>query len=211
MTGKATHWNLVSTSGCPTARSGHCAIAVGSSLYVFGGCGYPVNSRQGEGLGADDGGGLPVCLGDLHVLDIARQRWSEALPPIPPAGSREPRPAERTCAAMCASDGDEQDRLFLSGGAGDDPYDLRGCCWEFSIRRRQWRLLYDGESVPASPVAEISPCRRIGHTMVHDAPRNRLVIFGGSTGGCQNTHTRTHERSPTRNTTYDMIHTHPWK
>lgn len=186
MTDKAKHWSLVSSKGCPTARSGHCATAIRSSLYVFGGCGHPVNGGgEGLGLGIDDDGGLPVCLGDLHIFDIARQRWSEAVPPNPPAGSNEPRPAERTCAAMCASDGDEQDRLFLSGGAGDDPYDLRGCCWEFCIRRRTWRLLYDGESTAASSGSEISPCRRIGHTMVHDAARNRLVIFGGSTGGCQ--------------------------
>lgn len=192
MTGKAKHWSLVNSSGCPTARSGHCATVARDALYVFGGCGHPAAASSAT---AASGGNvdaqlpaeaLPICLGDLHIYDLARQRWSEVRPPARAAdsASEEPRPAERTCAAMCASEGeDAEDRLFLSGGAGDDPYDLRGCCWEFCVRRRAWRLLFEGGSAAPSAAPEtMSPCRRIGHTMVHDSTRNRLVIFGGSTG-----------------------------
>ncbi|CAM9959421.1 unnamed protein product, partial [Ectocarpus fasciculatus] len=191
MTGKAKHWSLVNSSGCPTARSGHCATVARDALYVFGGCGHPATASSSSGGNVDDAQlpaeALPICLGDLHVYDLARQRWSEvrlAARAADSAGEEPRRPAERTCAAMCASEGeDAEDRLFLSGGAGDDPYDLRGCCWEFCVRRRAWRLLYTGgSSTPSAAPEMMSPCRRIGHTMVHDSTRNRLVIFGGSTG-----------------------------
>ncbi|CAM9646801.1 unnamed protein product [Ectocarpus sp. 4 AP-2014] len=189
MTGKAKPWSLVNSSGCPTARSGHCATVARDALYVFGGCGHPAAASSATAASVDaqlPAEALPICLGDLHVCDLARQRWSEVRPSTRAAdsASEEPRPAERTCAAMCASEGeDAEDRLFLSGGAGDDPYDLRGCCWEFCVRRRAWRLLYEGGSAAPSAAPEMmSPCRRIGHTMVHDSTRNRLVIFGGSTG-----------------------------
>ena len=208
----AKHWSLVKSSGiCPTARSGHSAVVANESLYIFGGCGHPALKRGSELAGSDAVSSspaededlveaMPVCLGDLNVYDLARQRWSEV--GLPPAAGANAGvvvlPAERTCAAMCASE--EEDRLFLSGGAGDDPYDLRADLLEFDVRRRSWRLLYDGgaggdvvggggsvsegsgSAAGAAAAAGASACRRIGHAMVHDAERNRLVVFGGSTG-----------------------------
>lgn len=175
-------WRLVSSNGlCPTARSGHSAVVAKESLYIFGGCGHPAVITPQLAAAGDSQEAMPVCLGDLHVYDLARQRWSEVVcPEGEPSG---PSPAERTCAAMCTSE--EEDRLFLSGGAGDDPDDLRADLLEFDVRRRSWRLLYDGGGgiVAASASLEVSACRRIGHAMVHDAARNRLVVFGGSTGG----------------------------
>ena len=190
----ARHWSLVDSSGiCPTARSGHSAVVAKNSLYIFGGCGHPAVKRPdaAEAVSASSSSddlaeAMPVCLGDLNVYDLARQRWSEVLPASTAC------PAERTCAAMCASE--EEDRLFLSGGAGDDPYDLRADLLEFDVRRRSWRVLYDGgaqvddvdsagsEGGGGGVAAGASACRRIGHAMVHDAGRNRLVVFGGSTG-----------------------------
>lgn len=210
-------WSLVRSNGaCPTARSGHSAVVVKKNLYIFGGCGHPIaaaaaaaaasgaaatttsreNAATGGGVQAaaaaagdssDSDDTMPVCLGDLHVYDLARQSWSE-IRSSPTHRSRGGRleldadegvsPAERTCAAMCASE--DETRLFLSGGAGDDPDDLRADLLEFNVRRRTWRLLFDGGS-SRSCVSE-SACRRIGHAMVHDAARNRLVVFGGSTG-----------------------------
>lgn len=165
---------------CPTARSGHSAVVAKESLYIFGGCGHPAVGLAGRSPAQTstvpeaefDREAMPVCLRDLHVYDLARQRWSEVIPQ-----DLSVTPVERTCAAMCASE--EEDRLFLSGGAGDDHKDLRADLLEFHVRRRTWRLLFDGnESSPHSA------CRRIGHAMVHDSARNRLVMFGGSTGEC---------------------------
>ncbi|CBN74695.1 conserved unknown protein [Ectocarpus siliculosus] len=120
MTGKAKHWSLVNSSGCPTARSGHCATVARDALYVFGGCGHPAAASSAAAASVDaqlPAEALPICLGDLHVYDLARQRWSEG-----------------------------------------------------------------GSAAPSAAPETMSPCRRIGHTMVHDSTRNRLVIFGGSTG-----------------------------
>lgn len=189
----------MSNGACPTARSGHSAVVAKESLYIFGGCGHPAvrpapednddpasrpdQNASGAVVAADAVGGhhaddaMPVCLGDLHVYDLARQSWSEVSSPITGGGLREAEsvaPAERTCAAMCASQ--DEERLFLSGGAGDVPDDLRADLLEFDVRRRTWQLLFDGS------VSSDSACRRIGHAMVHDAERNRLIVFGGSTG-----------------------------
>lgn len=174
------YWRLIASGGvCPTARSGHSAVVARESLYIFGGCGLPVVE---EDVAPETAAGIveaiPICLGDLHVYDLARQRWSEL---VCPRGFDQLRPAERTCAAMCASE--EEDRLFLSGGAGDDPYDLRCDLLELDLRQCSWRLLYDGESA-GEKLSDVSACRRIGHSMVHDTARSRLLVFGGSTGGC---------------------------
>ncbi|CAM9441958.1 unnamed protein product, partial [Discosporangium mesarthrocarpum] len=162
-------WALVSGGVCPTARSGHCAVVAGGKAYIFGGCGRPhLKSAQQpeEDLPA------PVCLGDMHAFDLARQTWEN----INASGAMWPAVA-RTCAAMCANEA--EDRLFLSGGANDDPDDLRADLLEFDLRSRTWSQLFDGSS-PTSSTA--NNCRRIGHSIVHDVARNRLVIFGGSTG-----------------------------
>lgn len=190
MTGTAKQWSLVHSSGGPTARSGHCVAVVKDEMFVFGGCGHPASSakpppppaergdaeeqEQEDEVGADMD---PRCLGDLHVYNAARQRWSEV--PFP---TSKLRPAQRTCAAICASE--EEDRLFLSGGAGDDPYDLRGDLLQYDVRERSWSVLYD-DVVSTGAGSEVCPFRRIGHTMVHHSASGRLVLFGGSTGECQ--------------------------
>lgn len=147
-------------------------------VYVFGGCGNPGKTTYSERHRPEE---LPVCLGDLHVFNVARQRWREV---GIPAGKT--RPVQRTCAVICASE--EEDRLFLSGGAGDDPYDLRGDLLQYDVRERTWSVLYDGGGVETAGLGSQScPFRRIGHTMVHHSASNRLVLFGGSTGRCQHT------------------------
>lgn len=182
---------MVDSSGCPTARSGHCVTVAKDEMYMFGGCGLPGNKKdeqqqqhhgghlERERQGGEEGEEemLPICLGDLHVYNVARQRWKEV---VFPAGT--PRPAQRTCAAICSSE--EEDRLFLSGGAGDDPYDLRGDLLQYDVRGKRWSVLYDGGAAGGEG-SEACPFRRIGHTMVHHSASNRLVLFGGSTGGCQ--------------------------
>ncbi len=181
-------WSMVDSSGCPTARSGHCVTVAKDEMYMFGGCGLPGNKKSSEQQQQqqqhrhqqterqDGEEELPICLGDLHVYNVARQRWKEV---VFPAGT--PRPAQRTCAAICASE--EEDRLFLSGGAGDDPYDLRGDLLQYDVRDKRWSVLYDGGAAGGAG-SEACPFRRIGHTMVHHSTSNRLVLFGGSTGGC---------------------------
>lgn len=149
-----------------------------NEMYMFGGCGHPSETtqsseRQHEEARQDHA--MPICLGDLWVFNVGRQRWGEVLFPAGRA-----RPAQRTCAAFCASE--EEDRLFLSGGAGDDPYDLRGDLLQYDVRERTWSVLFDGGGVDIG--SESCPFRRIGHTMVHHSASNRLVLFGGSTGGC---------------------------
>lgn len=155
-------------------------------MYLFGGCGHPGNATQSERHSSSTEEALPICLGDLHVFNVARQRWREI---VVPAGK--PRPAQRTCAAICASE--EEDRLFLSGGAGDDPYDLRGDLLQYDVRERTWSVLYDDGDPKIGPGSQSCPFRRIGHTVVHHSASNRLVLFGGSTGGCH-THTRARAR-----------------
>eukprot|EP00903_Cladosiphon_okamuranus_P018577 g17100.t1 len=173
MAGMAKGWSLVNSSGCPTARSGHCVTVAKDELYLFGGCGHP--GARPRSSSPDEA--LPICLGDLHVFDVARQRWREI---SVPAGKT--RPAQRTCAAICASE--EEDRLFLSGGAGDDPHDLRGDLLEYDVRERTWSVLHagGGDKIGPGPGPQSCPFRRIGHTMVHHSTSNRLVLFGGSTG-----------------------------
>lgn len=189
------HWTVVRSSGvCPTARSGHSAVVAKEHLYIFGGCGRPPSIPPNP---TDSDDAMPVCLGDLHVYDLARQSWSEISNPIVQvghdgkSGGQEGQgglpsaPAERTCAAMCASQ--DEERLFLSGGAGDDPDDLRADLFEFDVRRCTWCLLYSGEKGAGGvgggcEISSSAACRRIGHAMVHDAARDRLLVFGGSTG-----------------------------
>eukprot|EP00752_Nemacystus_decipiens_P004691 g4279.t1 len=171
----AKRWSVVDSSGSPTARSGHCVTVAKDEMYLFGGCGHPGKATQSERHSSAAEEALPICLGDLHVFNVAGQRWREI---VVPAGK--PRPAQRTCAAICASE--EEDRLFLSGGAGDDPYDLRGDLLQFDVRERTWSVLYDDDGVKTGARSQSFPFRRIGHTMVHHSASNRLVLFGGSTG-----------------------------
>lgn len=145
-------------------------------MYMFGGCGHPgKTTQQTEERRSSPEEALPICLGDLHIFNVARQKWREVSVP-----AEKTRPAQRTCAAMCTSE--EEDRLFLSGGAGDDPYDLRGDLLEYDVRERTWSVLYDG-GAEIGLGSQSCPFRRIGHTMVHHSASNRLVLFGGSTGG----------------------------
>ena len=62
-------------------------------------------------------------------------------------------------------------RLYLFGGQGSQTMnDL----WTYSLERRQWeQISTSGEKPPA----------RFGHTLIFDAPRNRLVVFGGQAAG----------------------------
>jgi len=62
-------------------------------------------------------------------------------------------------------------RLYLFGGQGSETLnDL----WTYSLEQRRWeQISTPGENPPA----------RFGHTLVLDAPRNRLIVFGGQAGG----------------------------
>jgi len=62
-------------------------------------------------------------------------------------------------------------RVYLFGGQGSENFnDL----WMYSLERRQWEQINTpGEKPPA----------RFGHTLILDAPRNRLIVFGGEARG----------------------------
>ena len=68
-------------------------------------------------------------------------------------------------------------QLFLFGGlvvfGGQDTPALNDL-WAYSLDRRQW---------VQTPVAGSRPPARFGHTMVLDAARRRLIVFGGQAAG----------------------------
>ncbi|CAM9408749.1 unnamed protein product [Phaeothamnion confervicola] len=162
----------------PTARSGHNVVLAGRKAYVFGGC-------------------ANAALNDLHTLDMETLKWTEV---TPAGGDGAVVPSVRTCAAMCAND--DGTALYLCGGAGDDPDDLRNDMYEFDTRRSSWKLLYPaapeicgagvdgggnvgahgGGAGPGGDDAGQAACARIGHSICYHATSGRLIVFGGSTG-----------------------------
>jgi len=62
-------------------------------------------------------------------------------------------------------------RLLLFGGRDTSP---RNDLWSYSLERGEWSELRPSGSAPPP---------RFGHTVVFDAQRRRLVIFGGQAGG----------------------------
>jgi len=68
-------------------------------------------------------------------------------------------------------------QVFLFGGLGGfsgQETPTQNDLWAYSLDRQQW---------VQAPVAGSRPPARFGHTMVLDAPRRRLIVFGGQAGG----------------------------
>jgi uncharacterized protein (TIGR03437 family) len=65
----------------------------------------------------------------------------------------------------------ETRRIFLFGGQDSAP---RNDLWAYSLSQRRWTEV---EAPGARPAA------RFGHTLIFDAARRRLVVFGGQAGG----------------------------
>ncbi|CAN0008432.1 unnamed protein product [Choristocarpus tenellus] len=126
---------------------------------MFGGCGRGEFDLNTTG---DD-----VVLDDLYEYDINTLQWSR----IPRTFERgELWPEGRRSAAMAIYD----DKLYLSGGAGQNPDALRGNLLEFDLRTRLWRKrLADEEGLPF---------KLCGQTVCVDERKGRLLYFGGSTG-----------------------------
>ncbi|CAM9283459.1 unnamed protein product, partial [Discosporangium mesarthrocarpum] len=146
------------TSCCdatPGARSGH-ALCSGQDglLWIFGGCG------RGDPTG-------DIVLDDLHEFNLDTLQWKK----IERRGVPGERwPESRRSAAMATFD----DQLYLSGGAGENPDELRSNLLEFDLRTRVWKELLAGESG--------LPFKLCGQTVCIDEERSRLLYFGGSTG-----------------------------
>ena len=63
-----------------------------------------------------------------------------------------------------------RNHLVIFGGKTTDPL---GDTWIFELESRSWREVR----------ASSAPDARRGHTAVYDAPRRRMVIFGGQRSG----------------------------
>ncbi len=100
----------------------------------------------------------------LAALTLTAQDWRYEL--LNPVG---PLPAPRVDGTITYHA--ETATLYLFGGsAQEDLNDL----WAYSLQRNMWRKL---EPLGTAPPA------RLGHTLVTDAKRNRLVVFGGQARG----------------------------
>ncbi|MCC6293258.1 MAG: hypothetical protein IT164_11460 [Bryobacterales bacterium] len=62
-------------------------------------------------------------------------------------------------------------RVYLFGGLDNS---ARNDLWFYSLAQRRW------EEVQATGT---KPAARFGHTLLHDAPRRRLILFGGQASG----------------------------
>lgn len=62
-------------------------------------------------------------------------------------------------------------QIFLFGGDADSG--TRNDLWAYSLDRKEWIEI----TAPGAPAA------RFGHTLIADAPRRRLIVFGGQAGG----------------------------
>ncbi|MEO8129387.1 MAG: kelch repeat-containing protein [Bryobacteraceae bacterium] len=101
----------------------------------------------------------------LIVRDLAQsQTLTYSL--LPPEGVQ---PSARFDGAIAYSPAGRQ--LYLFGGQDTAS---RNDLWTYSLAQRRWA------EVPASGS---KPPARFGHTLIHDPVRNRLVVFGGQSGG----------------------------
>ena len=62
-------------------------------------------------------------------------------------------------------------RIYMFGGSDNS---ARNDLWFYSLAQRRW------EEVQATG---LKPAARFGHTLLHDAARRRLIVFGGQAGG----------------------------
>ena len=62
-------------------------------------------------------------------------------------------------------------RIYMFGGLETS---ARNDLWFYSLAQRRWEEVQAAGSKPAA---------RFGHTLLHDAPRRRLILFGGQAGG----------------------------
>jgi len=134
-------------------RRGDGAVAVGSRLYVIGGC---------------DASKEPLrdfhCFNDVHVLDADMLDWS-----IEPVTGRGPTPrGGHTVAAGAGLD------LFVFGGAGADGLPL-GDVYKLDVLRQRWSS--------GSQVGQHVPAARTGHSSASDEQGLIYIFGGRGADG----------------------------
>eukprot|EP01065_Artemidia_motanka_P017876 TRINITY_DN21277_c0_g1_i1.p1 TRINITY_DN21277_c0_g1~~TRINITY_DN21277_c0_g1_i1.p1 ORF type:complete len:375 (+),score=71.67 TRINITY_DN21277_c0_g1_i1:96-1220(+) len=198
-------WRPVATSDGPCARAAHTSCVVRQNMYVFGGdgeggkplndlwlCdlsqaaqlqprkiwarvdarGSPPSARLGHAAAVAGGcmyvfggyNGSALC--DLHRLDLdSRQpQWAEIELTHPP------RPC--TFPGLVAAPAPDGWSLFLWGGAFVEAQAMSGTLYRHDCGR--------GEGFTAVPVCGRLPSSRLGHALVYEPQRGRVLLFGGS-------------------------------
>ena len=145
--------------GLPAVRSGHTAIEICNTLYIFGGY-HTV--------------GQPTCLGDLWKLDLVTFRWRRVNVPW------EPDARASHCWCVCSGQGADTSaaaaRIFVMGGSGPQwGQSNRDGLVEFNCKHEEWRRVRVRGDAP-----DDMPAASYGQAMV--TFQNRLYLFGGTTG-----------------------------
>ena len=127
-------WTELKAPSAPSPRSFHAATAVGSTMFVFGGCGA-------------DG-----RMADLHAYDASENNWTALPPPPPDVVGRGGATLEATAAA--ADDDSDYGLLWLACGfVGHGTNDLLRFC----LRSGAWeRAPSDGWLRPRSVAASFT-------------------------------------------------------
>ncbi|XP_025077294.1 LOW QUALITY PROTEIN: kelch domain-containing protein 1-like [Pomacea canaliculata] len=169
-------WSIMETEGNkPRARDKHQGVAVGTSIYYFGGFG-PLTDEDVE-LEEDDeeeSEEIPEAndqegaefgwFNDLFVLDTVKGQWSQ------PMHMNLGVPTPRAAHGMCAVDGN----LYIFGGR--DIEDRQNDLHIFNIASRKWDTELKVQGIPPAP--------RSFHSMT--AVGKRVVVIGGR--GRDNSH-----------------------
>lgn len=147
-------WTEVTAPG-PDRRSRHVAAYGQGTMWLFGG------RFRAEGTQAGD----YRLFDDLWALDVFSRTWDE----LTPEGDL---PAARSNSA--AAWDSKQNRVWVFGGnrsPGSFSYDLVNDLWSYDPADNRWRQ--------ASTQGR-APTPRLWHSMLYDAARHRLVVFGGT-------------------------------
>ncbi|MGH7725154.1 MAG: Kelch repeat-containing protein [Candidatus Eiseniibacteriota bacterium] len=116
---------------------------------------------------------LAIALGAASAFPVAAAgpAWTRLVPPGPPTLPAEP-PSPRSM--LGAVYDPVRDRMLVHSGQG--PAGLSNDVWELALAgSMKWRRLLPA-SGPAGP-------RRTGEVAVYDPVRDRMIVFGGETGG----------------------------
>ncbi|MCB9665317.1 MAG: hypothetical protein H6732_14495 [Alphaproteobacteria bacterium] len=102
---------------------------------------------------------------DVWVLDLATESWSKL--------TTKGNPVPRTYAAAAADDG----HLYVFGGGGSDALvgSFMADLWSLDVATGSWTELHDGSGK--------APRGRIWADLVHDAERDRLLLWAGHDDG----------------------------
>lgn len=150
----AAKWERVPTSGAaPPPCIAPTVVAVGTSLYLFGGR-TAVDMQQG-------------VLGDVYRLDTTTHTWSLAWSRAETAGDDcAPAPRSYHCATTLGG------KVYVFGGCG--PSGRLNDLWAFDPKLASW------ERMPDPPQASVPP--RGGAALAALPSQNRLVVVGGFDG-----------------------------